>query len=363
MNLHRLTRPARRLQRTIQSLKGTNVYYITDQANWIFSWIGYYIAAYLEEHSQMSGQIIDEPLGLRNQLVHFIDRYAYLNGLFQHLHPSNAVFLNWFHGDSTDIDPAMQRLFETLIQSVPRLQKIVVSYQAAKQTLINHGIPATKLALIPLGVDLSLFSPVTGEARSKIRAELDIPDNAICIGSFQKDGVGWGEGNEPKLIKGPDIFLHVVAGLSRHYNNLMILLTGPSRGYVKQGLDKLGIPYIHRFLDNYYDIVPYYHALDLYLIPARLEGGPATLLESWATGVPLVSTNTGMPSDLVKHRQNGMIASVEDVGHLIECVTEMIEDHSLRRQCCRQALDEVQQYDWSIIAGRYYRELYQPFLM
>ena len=34
--------------------------------------------------------------------------------------------------------------------------------------------------------------------------------NVMLVGSFQKDGVGWGVGSEPKLIKGPDVLLDVV---------------------------------------------------------------------------------------------------------------------------------------------------------
>ena len=43
------------------------------------------------------------------------------------------------------------------------------------------------------------------EIKNKLYIKYKIPKDKIIIGSFQKDGVGWEEGNEPKLIKGPDI--------------------------------------------------------------------------------------------------------------------------------------------------------------
>jgi glycosyltransferase involved in cell wall biosynthesis len=248
------------------------------------------------------------------------------------------------------------------MEAASQVEKIVASCQITRQSLVKVGIPETKLVTIPLGVDLARFTPPTPASREAIRASLGIPPEALCIGSFQKDGAGWGDGLEPKLIKGPDVFLEVIARLSARYKNLLVLLTGPARGYVKQGLERLGVPYIHHFLDNYHEIVRYYQALDLYIIAARNEGGPAALLESWATGVPLVSTRVGMPADLIKHRQNGLLADVEDVASLTEFAVTLIEDFQLRENCRSQALEDVQQYDWPLIAERYYCELYQPVL-
>ena len=117
-----------------------------------------------------------------------------------------------------------------------------------------------------------------------------------------------------------------------------------------------------RFKTDYRDIVRYYQALDLYIITSRAEGGPKALLESWATGVPVVSTWVGMPADLIKHGENGMLAEVEDVEALTNHAMELIEDADLRERCRRQALEDVRQYGWPLIAERCYRELYQPFV-
>ena len=68
---------------------------------------------------------------------------------------------------------------------------------------------------------------------------------AFVVGSFQKDGVGWGEGLEPKLIKGPDVLVAALEQVHAEAPGLVVLLTGPARGYVRQELDRLGIPYRH----------------------------------------------------------------------------------------------------------------------
>lgn len=362
MILSRISGLSRLVYRTLACLWARDVYCVTGAANWVLYWVGYYVTTHLKEQWGVSAHLTADLRGLRNQIVHFINRYAYLHGTFRSLHLSNHVFLTWFHGDPADPNPAMQRLFAVLPEAAEYVQRIVVSCRISRQVLVEFGIPETKLATIPLGVDLGRFFPPTEETRLSVRASLGIPKDFVCIGSFQKDGVGWGDGLEPKLAKGPDVFLEEVANLSTRYNNLLILLTGPARGYVKKGLERLGVPYIHHFLSDYHDIVRYYQALDLYIIPSRCEGGPVALLESWATGVPVVSTQVGMPADLIKHGRNGMLAEVEDVKSLTNHAMEMIEDAALREGCRRQALEDVRQYDWPLIAKRYYRELYQPFL-
>ena len=95
------------------------------------------------------------------------------------------------------------------------------------------------------------------------KENLSIPANKIVIGYFQKDGIGWGEGNEPKLIKGPDIFCDVVVRLSKKYD-IFILLTGPARGYVKNYLRKENIAYGHEYLEDPNKVANYYSNLFLF---------------------------------------------------------------------------------------------------
>ena len=45
--------------------------------------------------------------------------------------------------------------------------------------------------------------------------------------------------------------------------------------------------------------------LDLYLVSSREEGGPKAIVESMASGVPLVTTNVGMANDFVIDQVNG----------------------------------------------------------
>ena len=100
-----------------------------------------------------------------------------------------------------------------------------------------------KVFRIPIGIDLERFTLRTPAERAEARAKLGLPEDAFVAGSFQKDGVGWEDGLEPKLIKGPDVLLAAVERLRKRVPELWLLLTAPARGYVKQGLERMGVPY------------------------------------------------------------------------------------------------------------------------
>ena len=116
----------------------------------------------------------------------------------------------------------------------------------------------------------------------------------------------------------------------------------------------------HTQLGQLHEILGLYHALDLYLIASRCEGGPLALGESWATGVPVVSTRMGMPADRIEHGNNGLLADNEDAAALAAACTSIIATPALRENIRSSALADVARLDWSVIATQHlalYRRL------
>ena len=336
------------------------LHYVTDGAQWSFYWDAHYITAGLREAVGVESEITQKPWRLRDKIIHFGDRYGFLDGPSEKLARRNTLFLTWFHGQRSD--PAMAPHFDELLERQCHIEQIVTTCTDSQKELVAAGIPRERITIIPLGIDLDRFRPCGVDRKLAIRRDLGIPLDSLCIGSFQKDGAGWEDGNEPKAVKGPDVFLDAIQHLKGKLDNLFVLLTGPARGYVKKGLERIGVPYLHRQLDKYWDLIPYYQAIDLYVIASRCEGGPKALLECWAVGVPLVSTRMGMPADLVRDGVNGGLAEVDDANGLAEKAAELclVADH--RHRCQQQALEDVRSYGWDSIARRYYDELYKACL-
>jgi glycosyltransferase involved in cell wall biosynthesis len=225
----------------------------------------------------------------------------------------------YLHGrPGTQGFPEFDRAFEMLRAMPDRFSRIQVTHAEMRDLVLEAGVDPGSVHLIPIGIDIEHFPPVTPESRAAARARFGLSRHAFVVGSFQKDGVGWGEGLEPKLIKGPDVLVAALRRMQAAIPELHVLLTGPARGYVRRELGKAGIPYEHAFLDSRTDLASAYHATDVCLVPARQEGGPKSVLESMASGVPLVATRVGQATELVEDEVNGWLVDVEDADGLAD---------------------------------------------
>lgn len=332
--------------------------YIIEAPDWSIKYDGIYITQNLSKSGLLKARTTTSPFGLRNQIVHFGSIYTFLrkNSLRNKPHKSNKVVVTWFHFAPND----------SRIKFIKEAQKDIdlfhTSCNITKNNLINLGIHPEKIIVIPLGVDLSLFKQALPAEKKKLREDLNIPKDKVVIGSFQKDGVGWGKGLEPKLIKGPDIFVKVVEKLARDYP-IFVLLVGPARGYVKKELGEKGIPYKDiGYLKNFGEVAKYYQALDLCLIASRVEGGPKQILEAWASGIPVVSTKVGMVSDIGEDKEDILLTEAEDIEQLTEKASQVIKDNGLRKKLIINGLEKVQNYSWEKIVERYYKEIYSKLL-
>jgi glycosyltransferase involved in cell wall biosynthesis len=265
-------------------------------------------------------------------------RFARRQSVFNHEHfgalqprwleSSHRLGLSYFHGrPGTPGYPEFDRAYDALQRHAARIDRVQVTHGEMHELVLSAGVDAARVFRIPIGVDLERFPLGDRGARRAARASLGIPESAFVIGSFQKDGVGFGAGLEPKLIKGPDVFVAVAERLRTP--DAFVLLTGPARGYLRGELERVGIPHRHVQLARA-ELSRAYHALDVYLVTSRQEGGPKSLLESMATGVPLVTTRVGQAPDLVADGENGILADVDDADALAAAVQRVHDDAELR---------------------------------
>jgi len=288
----------------------SKVVLLADSANWV---IAHEMKELARTISALGGRTAHAKLLpiLSNQCVFFGSHFDLLLNP-QWFEADHRYATAYFHGRPGSGVAEIDTCYANLQRYHHRIDRIQVSHSAMRGIVLESGIDPDKVFLIPIGINLEYFPEQTERSRINARKALGIPMDAVVLGSFQKDGNGWGEGNEPKLIKGPDIFLKTISILKESIPEMFILLSGPARGYVKNGLEKLGVPYSHIYQKEYMDIGTMFQALDLYLVASREEGGPKAVLESMASGVPLVTTKVGQATDLVKHRENGWVADVED---------------------------------------------------
>jgi glycosyltransferase involved in cell wall biosynthesis len=282
-------------------------------------------ARQLERMARLLGVAVGpEPLiaGVRGQSVFYASHFNLLGIGWEPAR--NRLGVAYLHGrPGTQGNPEFDVCYEALRTRHRELDRIQVPSRAMEELVLEAGASPEAVFRIPIGIELERF-PLRGPAeRIASRRALGVPESAFVVGSFQKDGVGWGDGLEPKLIKGPDVLLEAVGRAHGCVPELFVLALGPARGYVRAGLERLGVPYRHAFLPDRDAVARAYRALDAYLVTSREEGGPKAVFESMASGVPLVTTRVGQAADLVRHGENGWMVDVGDVDGLVESVVRV----------------------------------------
>lgn len=284
-------------------------------------------AAHLEATAQRIGVAVGPAPWARfasRQSVFLTSHFSLLDERW--LDSTHRLGTAYLHGrPGTPGAPEFDESYSLLCRHPRRLSRVQVTHAEMHDLVLSAGVPPERIFRIPLGIDLENF-PLRDEGRlAAARAALGIPPAAFTVGSFQKDGVGWGEGDEPKLVKGPDVLVAALSRLRSDVPALHVLLTGPARGYVRRELDRAGIPHTHVFARDRAELSRAYHALDVYLVASRQEGGPKSVLEAMASGIPVVSTRVGQAQEVVEHGRNGWLADVEDVERLAELAARVSE--------------------------------------
>jgi glycosyltransferase involved in cell wall biosynthesis len=335
-----------------------SLFLVTGGGEWAVKEIAVRLQAQLAAHFHgvtVIGQTTDRPY-LSRANIHCLCRPAFFKGGgIPPVHPSNRLVVSWLHGGKHSPEPEIAAACRQLERHWRRVRQFIVPNTMTLRHVLECGVDARIVHVIPNGVDLSLFSPAAGaEARAQVRASLGIPVDAFVVGSFQRDEDDEGR---PKLVKGPDI---LVEALARTHRGAPVhaLLTGPTRRYVRQGLEAEGVPHTYAPQTSLAELPRMYHALDAYCVSSREEGGPAPLRESMASGVPVVSARVGLAVDLIEHGTNGFVADVADAAGLASALVQLAGDAGLRQRIAAAALHTVSALDFSVIARRYREEVY-----
>ena len=140
------------------------------------------------------------------------------------------------------------------------------------------------------------------EDKSETRKKFGINEESFLIGSFQRDTEG-SDLISPKLEKGPDLLFDAIKKLSEiKEEKVEVLLAGWRRQYIIQMLEEANIKYYYFELPKLETINDFYNCLDLYIVSARYEGGPQSIVECALVQTPIVSTDVGLASEILSEK-------------------------------------------------------------
>ena len=183
----------------------------------------------------------------------------------------------------------------------------------SRDGFLRSGAPGKGVALVPLGVDTSLFRPPTPAERCAARDWLGVDESRfvfLSLGAMtQNKGVAFILAGFAQTVSEQPRAALVLKGLSEMY---------ASDKRVRAALDQLpaeAAPLIQnnlRFVGETLtlnDMARLYHAADAYLAPYTAEGFCMPALEASACGLPVLCTKGGPTDEFLPRAGNIFIAS------------------------------------------------------
>ena len=187
-------------------------------------------------------------------------------------------------------------------------EEIVVNSQAGYSYHLARGFPASKMLVIPNGIDTERFGP-DWEAGVKVRGEWGISSEAILIGLVGR--------LDP--MKDHPTFLQAAALLSRENQDIYFVCVGTGQAIYAQKLyqlaDDLGISAKVIWAGVRADMPAVQNALDIACSASAFGEGFANVIgEAMACGVPCVVTDVGDSAWIVG--DTGIVVPPQDIESL-----------------------------------------------
>jgi glycosyltransferase involved in cell wall biosynthesis len=210
---------------------------------------------------------------------------------------------------------------------------VITVSEASRQRLLQAGLRSDRITVIPNGVDLQRFFPVSRPPSEKIHF---VYPSRILPGKAQHlaiDAIGRMRPDQKKNLR-----LTIVGALSdRIYG------------------DKLRIQAFHQPVDFAFDVpemAPYYQQADVVLFPSLMEEGFGyTAVEGMACGKPVIWGD----QPAVREATGGIGIPVpqDDADALKRAMLQLAEQSELRKQLGEKGREFVERYRWDQVWGRY----------
>lgn len=234
-----------------------------------------------------------------------------------------------YHSDVIRQSLLAQAFQPILDYTLARSSSVIVTspnYAASSKTLRGF---TDRCRVIPMGIHIDELQRFRTDQVQSIRAKYG-PRIVLAVGRLV-------------YYKGFEYLIKAMSGVDGH---LLLIGNGPMRQQFEKLIDEHGVGNRVSLLGGVQDVVPYYQACDIFVLPsvARSEAFGLVQLEAMACGKPVVNTqlDSGVPF-VSPHGVTGLTVAPCDSNGLTEAINTLFADDSLRQQFGKASRSRVEE--------------------
>ena len=252
---------------------------------------------------------------------------------------------------------------------------IITPSQWSKQGLIRAGVKPEQIAIVPLGVEPTIYKPVSEAERAALRKKFAWEGEFVFLnigGMVNRKGIcpllqafATIVERYPQarlVLKGSDYIYGSRDSIEKALNTRS-LLTEAQANRVRDRLTYIGSKF------SFAEIAQLYQAADIYISPYLAEGFNLPVLEAAACGLPVICTEGG-PTDDFTHADfalkiesqfatytdkdnKTLLGLAPSMEHLIALMERAIEQPAIGRRARKAGPDWVlQRYTWQKVVNQ-----------
>ena len=232
------------------------------------------------------------------------------------------IVVHTFHGHVLRgyFNPAVTFGFRTLERVLARMTtKLVAVSPEVRDDLVRLGVaPASKFAIIRLGIELDQRVGSANGARTETRRVLGLSGDPFVVGWVGR----------MTAVKRTDLVVRAFRALVDRGVDARLLLVGdgPDRDGLERLAHDLGVIKRCLFLGYQEDVARFYDAIDALLLPSVNEGTPVSVIEALAAKRPAVATRVGGTPDVIRDGVDGFLVDSDDPDELAARLAELAGD-------------------------------------
>ena len=233
--------------------------------------------------------------------------------------------------------------------TLSRADAVLAVSAALRDYAVSLGVDPDRVHVLPNGVNAELFRPESPEPEVKERWGLDESLVLGFVGGLRP----W---------HGVEVLPALLDRLVRRHPALRMVIVGdgPLRSELERDVRERGLTESTVFTGwvPHEEVAALIRRFDVALAPYPRPDhvfyfSPLKLFEYMACGVPVVATNLGQISEVVREGETGLLCAPGDQGALVAACDRLLEDPGLRSRLGKAAAKEVHtRYTWDRNATR-----------